>query len=266
MVDKYNEGLGTVYEKLMLNDFFSGLIKRYKIKTVLEMPALGMSGIPGMNSFEFARQKCQLTILDNDKARVADIKRYWQETKLNPDIIYAKDFEHLPYKDNSFDLVWNFSALWYHGQADKIIKEMIRVSRKLVIVSVTNKNQIGYFLRKHYLDKAFFNDVYEKWTNPKNIKAVLSNEGVKIIDEGVIDVPPFPDTCMPLGDLLKKVGIKPKTADSDKNWHWSTMDYYKGNDELLPNKIAKYSFLEKLPLPWQTKVFWAHHRFIIGKK
>jgi len=265
-MDKDDEGLGTVYEKIMLNDFFCDLIKQYKIKTVLEMPARGMSGIPGMNSFEFARRKCQLTILDNDKDRIAKIQKYWQKTKFNPNIIYKKDFRKLPYKDNSFDLVWNFSALWYHDQADQIIKEMVRVSKKLVFISVTNKKQIGYFLRKRWLDKEFFNGVYEKWTDPKNIKTVLSEEDVKIIDEGVIDVPPFPDTCMPLGDLLKKIGFKSRPKKNDKSWCWSTMEYYQGGDKFLPAKIAKYSFLEKLPLPWQTKIIWAHHRFILGKK
>lgn len=36
--NNYNEGLGTVYERFMLNDYFYKLLKKTEIKTVLECP------------------------------------------------------------------------------------------------------------------------------------------------------------------------------------------------------------------------------------
>ncbi|EKD56571.1 MAG: hypothetical protein ACD_58C00146G0008 [uncultured bacterium] len=265
----YNEGLGTVYEKLMLNELFLSLINKYSLKSILEIPIRGMSGIPGMNSYQFIKDGCNLTLADTDHQLIQDIKEYWQEVNRKPKIDYVSDLTNLPYKNNSFDLVWNFSALWYHNNADKIIKEMVRVSKKYILISATNVWQPGYLLRKSWIDKNFFKTVNEKWTRLPEIKKVLKKEGVKIVKENVIDVPPFPDTCMPVGQLLEKFGIKSKNKSNqndDNNWFWTTMDYYKGLDNELPNKVAKYTFVEKFPLPWQIKLYWAHHRYIIGEK
>lgn len=268
MNKEYNEGLGTVYEKLVLNDFFEKLIKDYKIKSVLEAPIFGMSGIPGMNSFVLAKYGCDVVLLDNNSNRIKQIEKYWHKTKLKPKIKFVNNFDKLSFSDNSFDLVWNFSALWYHKGADKIIHEMVRVSKKLIFISVTNKWQPGYFMRKYWLDKDFFKKIDEKWTSIGEVKKILSSAKVKIIREGVIDIPPFPDTCMPVGDLLNKIGIggnKDKKNIQNK-WQWTTFDYYRDFDKNLPKKIDKYTFLEKLSIPWQLKLFWAHHHYILGIK
>ena len=265
-MEELNEGLGTVYEKLMLNDLFEKLIKKYNIKSILEAPIWGMSGIPGMNSFIFSKKKLDVTLLDNNRDRINKIKEYWKHVNLNPKIDYVNDFSKLPLDDNSYDLVWNFSALWYHKNADKIVEELVRVSKNLVLISVTNRWQPGYFMRKFWLDKDFFKTINEEWTSATKIKKILKKNNIKIIDESVIDVPPFPDTCMPIGDLLKKLGIKQKKSDKKNTWHWTTMKYYSGIDDELPKKIAKYTFIEKFPIPWQMKIIWSHHHYILGQK
>lgn len=268
MDKKYNEGLGTVYEKLMLNELFIELIKRYHLKSVLELPIKGMSGIPGMNSYQFIKSGCDLTLADTDQSLIQNIKKYWQEISYKPKIDYINDLTKLPYQNDSFDLVWNFSALWYHNDADKIIREMVRVSKRYILISATNVWQPGYPLRKYWIDKDFFKTVNEKWTRMPKIKKVLKKLGIKIIQENVIDVPPFPDTCMPVSDLLSKFGIKQKNQNSPNadNWFWTTLDYYKGLDKEPPDKISKYTFLEKFPIHWRIKLYWAHHRYIIGEK
>ena len=43
----YNEGLGLVYERFVLNDFLDNLRQRHNIKSVLEAPLYGMAGVSG---------------------------------------------------------------------------------------------------------------------------------------------------------------------------------------------------------------------------
>jgi hypothetical protein len=46
----WNEGLGVVYERFVLNDYLDQLVDRHAIKTVLEAPLYGMAGVSGINS------------------------------------------------------------------------------------------------------------------------------------------------------------------------------------------------------------------------
>ena len=50
-----DEGIGTVYERVVIDDYFRDLQKRCNLKNILENPADGVTGVPGMNSLEFAR-------------------------------------------------------------------------------------------------------------------------------------------------------------------------------------------------------------------
>ena len=52
----YNEGLGLVYERFVLNDFLDDLRRRHNIQSVLEAPLYGMAGVSGINDVDFARK------------------------------------------------------------------------------------------------------------------------------------------------------------------------------------------------------------------
>ncbi|NIV36633.1 MAG: hypothetical protein GWN58_46525, partial [Anaerolineae bacterium] len=51
----YNEGLGLVYERFVLNDFLLALRKEFGIESVLEAPLFGMAGVSGINSVALAQ-------------------------------------------------------------------------------------------------------------------------------------------------------------------------------------------------------------------
>jgi len=50
----FNEGLGTIYERYALNQFTIKLAREFGIKTVCELPANGVMGVPGIKSLGFA--------------------------------------------------------------------------------------------------------------------------------------------------------------------------------------------------------------------
>ena len=64
-----DEGMGTAYERYALNKFLDDFIKRYKIESVIEVPANGVMGIPGLKSMLFAMAGC--------KAGERAFERYW---------------------------------------------------------------------------------------------------------------------------------------------------------------------------------------------
>jgi hypothetical protein len=100
------------------------------------------------------------------------------------------------------------------------------------------------------------------------IKRTLRASEVEFIDEGVLDVPPWPDTVMPAAEVLKRLGISSQKLDDQftgDNWTWNTMAYYLGQEPDLRERVMKYAWLDHAPLPWQLKTIWAHHRYVLGR-
>ncbi len=264
----YNEGLGLVYERFVLNDYLDRLVNRYQTRAILEAPLYGMAGVSGINSVRLAQRGAAITLVDDNPVRLSAIERIWSELGLAARFVCHTYASKLPFPDRTFDLTWNWAALWYLTEPAELLKELVRTSRQLVFVAMPNRVQVGYWMRKHLLERDFVKYVDEGWADIQRIKRVLAGEGVKFIEEGVLDVPPWPDTVMPAAQVIKRLGIRSKKLDAQFTgtaWNWSTMDYYLGRRPELKARIDRYAFLEHAPLPWQLKAIWAHHRYVLGR-
>jgi SAM-dependent methyltransferase len=265
----YNEGLGLVYERFVLNDFLSALQQTHSVETVLEAPLFGMAGVSGINSVALAQAGARVTLVDDHPERLAAVARIWDELSLPVTCIQPGTWAQLPFPDESFDLAWNWAALWYLPDPGALLRELVRVSRRLVFVAMPNPRQVGYLLRKHLLERDFVNHVDERWTHIGRIEQVLEGTGLRLIDRGVLDVPPWPDTVMPASEVLQRLGIRSKKLQgqfSGDSWQWSTMAYYLGEQPDLYDRVIRYAWLDRAPIPWQLKVLWAHHRYVVGLK
>ena len=266
----FDEGLGTVYERFILNDFFDLLIDSYVIDRVLEVPIYGMTGLTGINSVQFVRRGCRVTLVDSKEEKVNEALQIWKLLPYdgNCEVLYHKDLSRLPFRDGSFNFVWNFAALWHVKEVEMLLCEMARVSSNFVLIVVPNREQIGYFLRKYLLDRKFFTGVDERWIDTERISHALTSLGMKMKNQGLLDIPPWPDTCFPIRKIFNKSRIR---RDSKKNkhnkfWTWDIMSYYLGRNQALKRKVERYSFLEKMRAPWQLKVLWAHHKYLLFSK
>jgi len=265
----YNEGLGVVYERFVLNKYLDKLLAQHEVKTVLEAPLYGMAGVSGINSVRLAQQGCAVTLVDSNAERLEGVTRIWKELRLSANFVHHQDMGRLPFPDRSFDLAWEWAGLWYLPDAEALLRELVRTSRKLVFVAMPNRLQMGYLMRKYLIDRDFFKTVDERWVNMGLIKGILREEGLRIVEEGVLDVPPWPDTVMPAAEVLQRLGIKSKRLDEKfggDSWQWSTMDYYLGRRPELHAQVMRYAFLDRAPLPWWIKAVWAHHRYVLGAR
>jgi hypothetical protein len=268
----YNEGLGLVYERFVLNDFLEDLRRRHRVQSVLEAPLYGMAGVSGINSYTLARAGAQVTLVDDVPERLAGVKRIWRQDLQQPVNLVSVDpyaWGRLPFEDRSFDLTWCWAALWYIRNPMGLLNELVRTSRDLVFVAMPNNIQVGYWMRKLVIDREFFEEHDETWTDIGRIRRLLEMAGVEIIDEGVLDVPPWPDTVMPANEVLKRLGVKSQALEEQftgEGWHWSTMAYYMGEEPDLRERVMKYATLDYAPIPWQIKSIWAHHRYLVGKR
>ena len=267
----YNEGLGLVYERFVLNDFLTTLRQRYHLKSVLEAPLYGMAGVSGINDVVLAQQGMDVTLVDDNLERLRGVQRIWSEDLHLPvNLVYnpPERWHDLPFADGSFDLTWQWAGLWYIENPAGLLRELVRTSQNLVFVAMPNNLQVGYWLRKLVIDRDFFATHDEQWTDISRIRNILEREGVEIIEEGVLDTPPWPDTVMPANEVLKRLGIRSKELEEQftgDNWQWSTMAYYLGQEPDLYERVIKYAWLDHAELPWQAKAIWAHHRYLLGR-
>lgn len=267
----YNEGLGLVYERFVLNDFLDELRRKHKIASVLEAPLYGMAGVSGINDVIFAQKGVDVTMVDDNQERLDGVRRIWTEDlQLPVNLVYnpADQWHRLPFADKQFDLTWEWAGLWYIGDPAGLLRELVRTSKNLVFVAMPNNIQVGYWMRKLLIDREFFQHHDERWTQIGRIRTILEEAGVEIIDQGVLDTPPWPDTVMPANEVLKRLGIRSKQLEAQftgDDWHWSTMAYYLGQEPDLYERVIKYAWLDHAPLPWQVKAIWAHHRYLLGR-
>lgn len=267
----YNEGLGLVYERFVLNDFLDTLRQRYALQSVLEAPLYGMAGVSGINDVIFAQHGTAVTMVDDNIERLQGVQRIWEQDLCLPvNLVYNPPdaWHQLPFADGSFDLTWQWAGLWYLANPAGLLRELVRTSRKLVFVAMPNNLQVGYWLRKLVIDRDFFATHDESWTDIGRLRRLLESEGVDIIDEGVLDTPPWPDTVMPANEVLKRLGVQNKQLETQftgDNWRWSTMAYYLRQEPDLYDRVIKYAWLDHAPLPWQIKAVWAHHRYLLGR-
>ncbi|MGC8838711.1 MAG: class I SAM-dependent methyltransferase [Anaerolineae bacterium] len=263
----YNEGLGLVYERFVLNEFLEGLQRRFGLHEVLEAPLYGMAGVSGINSVRLAQLGCRVTLVDDEPERAEGVRRLWAELGLPVEVLLHRDWTHLPFAKGQFDLCWQWAGLWYLPDPAGLIRELARVCRRVLFLAMPNRWQVGYWLRKHVVDRPFFQHVREEWTDMSRIHQVVEASGFRVVEQGVLDVPPWPDTVMPAAELLRRLGIRSRRLEerfSGDSWTWSTMAYYLGEQPDLRERVMRYAFLERMRLPWQVKAVWAHHRYLLA--
>jgi SAM-dependent methyltransferase len=236
-----------------------------------------MAGVSGINSVALAQAGAQVTLMDDDAERLAGVERIWEELGLPVHLVYQDQWASLPFDDNAFDLGWNWAALWHLSDGtpaassapEVLLRELVRVSRRVIFVALPNRVQVGYLLRKYLLERDFVHHVDERWADIGRVRRVLQDAGVRIVRQGVLDVPPWPDTVMPASEVLSRLGIKSQKLEgqfSGDSWQWSTMAYYLGQQPDLYDRVMRYAWLDRAPIPWPIKAVWAHHRYVVGLK
>ena len=258
-----NEGLGSSYERAVLNLKLDEIRRCYNIISALEAPVFGFTGLSGINSMWLAKNRVSVHLIDNDQSRLQLIQGVWNEVNLAADFRYQPNFEKLPFPDKSIDFAWNFSAMWYLDDMPTFLKELTRVVSKVIMICVPNQSGLGYLIQK-YTSKADLRKLFrEEFIVPQNIIDSLTELGWNLVERNYIDCPPWPDIGMAKEDFLRKIGLgflTPKLK-SDVPFY-SIMDFYTGKDNDFTRKMLSYGWLEKRT-PKFFKYFWAHHQFLI---
>ena len=164
-------------QKFLINNFYSSLIS-------LAKPLKAESILDAGCGEGFTMEK----LLKSGVGKKIEGVEYSKEAillgeKLFPNLIFKKGSAYeLPYKDNSFDLVICTEVLEHLEEPTKALREMLRVSKKYLIISVPNEPffMLSNFLRGKNLSRLGNDEGHINHWGPLSLKKYLEKNGLKI--------------------------------------------------------------------------------------
>jgi len=243
----YNEGLGTTYERFVRIQYLRRLVQRFNTRLVLE----AYCGTGRADSLALVDMGCKVVLMDKSKQNLKTVKSLNGKIHSSSNVRFLHgDLQTLPLNSSTFDLVWNSDVITHFENPFECIREMARVTKRLVLVFVPNRLHIGNLLLQLYLDvtKAKSEIRYECSMTVKTLRRIFEKASLKIVEQGYIDVPLWP-SHLSVFSLAKK-----------KRWNWSTVDFTS-----VSKLIHVQSILEE-SLPKRIKAVQAHIVYVLGKK
>jgi SAM-dependent methyltransferase len=255
---KGDEGFGTRFERHMMAKLLQDLVQRHDITSVLESPADGVTGVPGANSLPLADMVKKPVALANPSQALLDSARQtWESRKLGTKASFHRaGIATLPFSGGEYDLGWSFCMLERLDDPAAYIRETARVSGRAVVFVTLNRSNHG----------TWFHQAYHKargmeWDHGRlelmdfsGLSGALKEAGLKVSEQGTVDVPPTWDTWdMPL-EIGKITGM------FGRKWEWK-MDQDAGSKGLM---LGLFEWLED-NLPDWFKARHAHHLYVVAR-
>jgi hypothetical protein len=260
-----DEGIGTVYERVVIDDYFRQMQSRYGIRTVLENPADGVTGVPGINSLEFARNGGTVWLANPSQRMLDGARPVWEKQKLIDQARFTRcEVDDTPYEDNSFDLVWNYCMFERFSDPSALVAEMKRVSGQYVLLMTQNVYNFGTPFHKVYHainDHQEWDHGYGRQMTLGAIRKALRDQGMQLVEEGTVDIPPWLDTWdMPLRGELKQM-----LSSIGRKWEWKMETQGRAENGSLPWSVRLVRDIEA-NLPVWFRKFQAHHLYVLASK
>jgi len=263
-----DEGLGSSYERIIIHNRIMEIIARYNISSILEAPSFGFTGLSGINSMGFAKAGLDVTIVDHNLERLSLIKKVWNDSSLKLNSLCVDNYSTLNFPDRSFDLSWNFSALWFVDDITQFLAELNRVTKKVIVLAVPNRSGLGYLSQKYLGKEDLSKYLTEENIMHKHFNPIMQNLGWKQVKWDYFDCPPWPDIGMAKEDFLKKIRlgflVKEKT-ENNKTDPLTILDFWQDKNKDFAQMMMRYFWLEKYA-PAIFKSVWAHHKFYVYRR
>jgi nucleoside-diphosphate-sugar epimerase len=258
-IEDDDEGLGTVYERFALRDILRSAVARTGSQSVLHAPLFGMMGFPGIDTVFMAQDGLRVGLLDFCEERLDAVVTAWEQLGLHPEphLVDGPDPAGWPEElSASYDLVYSFAALWWFDDPWAVLAAQSRWADRAVLSCVPNRN-LFIRVRARYWHKDLFTRLNLEALDADAQAAAARALGLEPVESELFDLPPFPDTSVPLAKVLR--AIRRKEADTEGAWRWSMLSYFRGEDPTMEERVAGYQWSERV-IPARLAPYWAHHR------
>lgn len=258
---KLNEGLGGAYERIAYTNIIKKWAGEYGCKSILELCGTYIAGIPGFNSCLLAQDGFRPTVTVHERDYTDTIEA-WNMLELadKADIIQWNYGSRTPFSDSEFDMVWNHLAFENFNDPAVLVKEMKRISNKLVMNLTLNPLNYGYWI--HWAGHIIQHD---PWDHGRPINAMLRTIervhkecGLVHVESGALDMPPWMDTVN--GQIGGSMTYADTLGDIGSKWQWCSPDPRCQN-----SKLVKLLWDWERTVPERFRRLMSHHLYVISR-
>ena len=191
------EVFGVTYDRYVLFQLHTLLAKQLNLEHVIEMPSHGAKAAGSLYSIGFGFAGCKVTLVNPE----IDMMYAWEDLKIKDRVETVEDVNvyETPFKENQFDLAWNFVTWTELDNPELFLKEMKRISKRYVFLVTCNNFQPGY--PWHRLIHKIFGFPWThgqvKYNHMTKVKRMFRRAGFNIVEYGAIDTPGWPDPSGP---------------------------------------------------------------------
>jgi hypothetical protein len=204
-------------------------------------------------------------LVDFSEERLEAVVAQWRQFGLEPEthLVEGADPKGWPEQlGTDYDLVFSFAALWWFDDPWAVMAAQARWADKAVLSCVPNKN-VFIRLRARLWHQGLFDRLNEEALDREALVAAGRRIGLEAVDTGLFDIPPFPDTSVPLAKVARALlGKKTDDQPAEGAWSWSIVPYLKGEQPGLEERVAKLAAWERY-LPRPVAPGLAHHRYTL---
>jgi hypothetical protein len=257
------EVFGVTYDRYVLFQLHTHLAKELGLKTVVDMPSHGAKAAGSLYSIGFAKAGCHVTLVNPEM----DMMYGWQKLGFENRVetIEGVDLYHTGFKDDAFDLAFNFVTWTELKNPPAYMAEMKRISKYVLLVTCNNF-QPGYPWHRllHYWYGFDWNHGQVKYNHITRVKKLFKNSGIKVIDAGAIDTPGWPDPSGPRDVRLhRRYGSNDPRLKSTPDWEVPIIDYVKNNS--YPGWMKKLGKWDMLFRKGVFKLPLSHLFYVLGE-
>ena len=263
MIDysELDDGLGGTYERIAYGTIIESFAERFGARKILELNATFIAGVPGFNSGILAEDGYDITITVHSRD-YAETLEAWKIAGLADRVRileWNNDLE-TPFRVGEFDLVWNHLAFEHYKDPTSLVREMARVSNKLVMNLTLSPTNIGFPLHwmYHKLARVEWDHGFFKNTLISTMKKTHKSVGLIPIGWGGCDAPPWIDTVdLQIGGSMRYVG----GVLGPRRWVWGST-----NPAARKHRLIKMLWKWERLLPDWYRTMVAHHLYVVSMK
>jgi len=269
---EYDTGIGTSYERLSIYSLTEKLARELNIRSSLEGPIDGITGINGVNSIALARMGVPVTVVLPAMDLIHYAKRYYEVENCRSQATFICSRELALRRQ--FDLVWNFNCLPQREDHEAILEQMARCSRRYIMVFTSNTRNYGFWIHRlhHVVEKEPWYHGNIQVMNTRKISATLRKMGFRTIRHLYVDVPWWPDIDSPIEEVagsflpfLKRFLKKSRRLEIYKYNHDNFPYFHEDRRKALLKVFSSHPNFESSHIPL-LKLLFAHHRGILAEK
>jgi len=165
--------------------------------------------------------------------------------------LVESELRHMPFRSDTFDLVCSSDLTEWAPSTVEYLREMGRVASRFILIFVPNPFHLGHLVRRRFSRNGrSIRNTQKSWIPVGRICDAARKAGLKIVERGGIDAPPWP-SHLRVRNLARRSGFK---------WRWSIL----GNRR-CPRIIWVLAEMERAMPRW-LRAFQGHIAYVLALK